>query len=156
MKFKTEITTRNWNNGWVDVDIRLPKDDTDCYILWRARLIKYNYDTMESELVKKYQGMGNAIFKNNIWDEITTESRCNDCWNQHTNNLFDEYFIKPLNESEPTYGTSPSGKEIITVGNYTIIDSDIFKSEISKANILWKYFEKIKGMATHKYMYLKF
>ena len=121
MKFETDITTKNWSNSWNDIDERLPDDGTDCYILWDAEVIDYNYETMKSEAIRKYRGMGSATFKNSKWEEIATESPCEDCWNQGMNNLYDDYF-NPSTE----YAT------------YQIIDEDVFESDSKQSRIFYK------------------
>lgn len=127
MKFNTKITTRNWNNGWVDVNVRMPKEGDSCYILYKATLIDFDPKTLKSTWVKKINDMGQADYKNGRWTDFHADYGCDRCWNQTSHDFLNDYYYDPASNSTPCYGTSPNGETIITCADSEIIDSDIFE-----------------------------
>lgn len=146
MKVKTEITTRNWNNGWVDVNTRMPKEDDSCYILYKATLIDYDPKTLKSTNVRKIKGMGEADRENGIWTRIRSEYGCNSCFYYHgcdIDELMDWYYYWPLN------GTPLDDSE----GAYEVIDCDEFETNPNRLYLLSKHvYPKKRGVSNRDYM----
>lgn len=127
MKFKTEITTRNWNNGWVDASVRLPNKDSECYILYFVRTIEYDSKTMKSKSVIKDNWMGYCDFKNDKWDY---SSLCDSIENPHYSDSFTDSIIMPLNEK------FKKNDYVISGHNFEIIDSDVFETDSNRIYVL--------------------
>lgn len=127
MKFNTEITTRNWNNGWVDVNNRMPKDDTFCYILYSVSQTSYDSKTLKSSFIQSSKGMGLGTYKDKRWCGL-----CSNSVEEQLDNFW-WLFYEPLNNADiiiPLKQTSDV--------NYTTLELDYFETNPNIVKFMYK------------------